>query len=123
MPDLNKLLSGEGGEENLDKLMEEMMKSVMSKEFMHGPVKQICDEFPGYLKNPSLSREDRSRYERQFEAYKALLVEFERETVNQDKVAQIMKDLERFGNPPPEVMKMMNMDGGGAGAPPPCPVQ
>jgi hypothetical protein len=94
------------------------------------PVKQICDEFPGFLAKPDISKADRGRYENQFSAYLALLVEFEQTgEADGEKVARIMQDLEGFGQPPPEVLKMMggNMPGmppgGGGGKPGDCPTQ
>ncbi|KAH9261736.1 hypothetical protein BASA81_000392 [Batrachochytrium salamandrivorans] len=132
--DLAKLFSGGAGgaqsEEEMTKLLDQMMKSVMTKDLMYGPVKQICDEFPAHLAKTDIPPTDRKRFEQQQAAYQALLKEFEVEgETNSDRIAQIMRDLESYGQPPPEVMKLVGGPGGmpGLGAAAnnenPCPTQ
>lgn len=137
--DLAKLFAGAGGaggaggaqsEEEMTKLLDQMMKSVMTKDLMYGPVKQICDEFPAHLAKTDIPASDRKRFEQQHAAYRALLKEFDTEgETNSDRIAQIMRDLESYGQPPPEVMKLVGGPGGmpGLGAAAnnenPCPTQ
>jgi peroxin-19 len=100
------------GNEQMDQMFESMFKSVMKKEIMYEPIKAITDEYPKYLQRKDIPSEDRSRYESQFSAYRALRQIYESDDPNLDQVVQIMQDLERFGQPPPEISKLL-----GAGAP------
>lgn len=110
----SKLEQSMGGDQ-MNKMFESMMKSVMSKDLMYEPVKAITEEYPKILSQKGIPSEDRSRFEQQYSAYKALRVTFEQEgDTNMEKVMQIIQDLERFGQPPAEISKLL-----GSGAAPP----
>jgi peroxin-19 len=118
------------GSDKMDKMVENFMSSIMSKDLMYEPIKAITAEYPKVLSKKGIPAADRSRYESQYSAYSALRKVFEQEGNNQEKVIQIMQDVERFGPPPPEISKILSAGGGaagaglgGAGGPPPCPTQ
>lgn len=120
----SKLESSMGGDE-MNKMLENMMKQVMSKEVMYEPIKAITEEYPKFLSQKGIPAEDRARYENQFAAYKALRTVFEQEGENPDKVVQIMQDLEKYGQAPDEIMKHLTPPGVPGGMPNPngCPQQ
>lgn len=106
----SKLETSMGGEQ-MDKMFENMVKSVMSKEMMYEPIKLITDEYPKILVRKDIASADRTRFEAQFSAYKALRKIYEEDENNSDKIMQIIQDLERFGQPPEQISKLL---GGGA---------
>jgi len=122
----SKLESSMGGDQ-MNQMFENMMKSVMSKDIMYEPIKAITDEYPKFLARKGIPAADRSRFESQYSAYKALRVTFEQDPNNSEKIMQIMQDLERFGQPPEEISKLLGATGGGGpgGMPNPngCPTQ
>jgi hypothetical protein len=124
----SKLESSMGGDQ-MNKMFENMMKSVMSKDIMYEPIKAITEEYPRFLaeKKNTLSSEDKSRFESQFSAYRALRATFEQDPDNTDKIMQIMQDLERYGQPPEEISKILGAQGAAAGGgmpnPNACPTQ
>jgi hypothetical protein len=120
----SKLESSMGGDQ-MDKMLQSMMKGLMSKELMYEPIKAITEQYPKFLAQKNISQADRSRFEAQFSAYSALKKVFEEDENNTEKVMQIIQDLERFGQPPEEISKilgagapaMSQLPGGGGGAP------
>jgi len=125
MEDLASKLESSIGSDQMNKMLENMMKQVMSKEVMYEPVKAITEEYPKLLSKKGISPEDRGRYELQYTAYRALRVTFEQEAENTEKIVQIMQDLEKYGQPPDEVMKLLSPEGGAIPPPNPnsCPTQ
>jgi len=113
------------GEEGIENMMKGMMKKFMAKEVMYEPIKKITEEFPKYLDtHPGLAKDDRARYTSMLGAYRALLKAYDDEPENVDQIARILHDVQQFGEPPAEIVKILQPTGGADGAAPPaCPTQ
>ncbi|EGN94538.1 hypothetical protein SERLA73DRAFT_188497 [Serpula lacrymans var. lacrymans S7.3] len=109
---LEGLGEGEGGEEQLQGMLETMMGQLMSKDVLYEPLKELSDKFPAYLtKNAAtLSASDKSRYEAQVSCIERLLVIFDAPGYKDDnkekkeEVLHAMSELQSHGSPPEDLM-------------------
>jgi len=89
-----------------------MMNSLMSKEVLYEPLKELGDKFPEYVNTHSdtLSPEDKTRYENQMDRIKKILTVFESPGYSDDdkekraEVVELMSEMQSFGSPPTEIM-------------------
>ena len=92
---------------NILPLMESMMKSIMSKDLLYPPLKEICDKYPDWLANkrPTLSDRDFENYNNQYKIAKELVNVFEAHDNNAyERVLELMQKMQAFGHPPKELM-------------------
>ena len=115
----NLRMEGEVGaaEENFTNLlpmMEGMMQSLMSKELLYPPMKDIADKFPGWLADNrnKITDELYNKYNKQFELTKQICFLFESESetdseslrrANFEKVMNLMQEMQNLGHPPQEL--------------------
>lgn len=97
-----------GGEEQMMKMMEGMMSTLLSKEVLYPSLMDLCKQYPEWLDShsDSISSEDRSRYTRQLDIMKAICHQFEEEgegTDKQEKILQLMQELQECGQPPDDL--------------------
>ncbi|KZT06690.1 Pex19-domain-containing protein [Laetiporus sulphureus 93-53] len=105
---------GSGGEsdEELQKMLENMMTQLMSKDILYEPLKEMHVKFPDYLKDneAKISPEDKKRYLSQQTATAKIVAIFENPSyseTNQGMNAQIttlMNEMQSYGAPPAEIM-------------------
>ncbi|KAI0635373.1 Pex19 protein [Trametes polyzona] len=99
-------------EEELQGFLENMMSQLMSKEVLYEPLKELHDKFPSYLQEhaPTLSVEDKKRYESQSKVVAQIVTIFEDPTYSEDdpqkglKVVELMQEMQEYGSPPSEIM-------------------
>lgn len=95
--------------------MEGMMQSLLSAEILLPSIKELLEKYPKYLEEHggTLPAEDKERYEKQMELYKAIEVHLEAEkpddsaTVKREKfriVLEDMRKLQEYGQPPQEIL-------------------
>jgi len=107
--------AGEDGEENEEEIqgmLEMMMGSLMSKEVLYEPLKELGDKFPPYLSENAtkLSAEEKMRYESQLDRINKILKVFEdpkysdQDKEESVKVVDLMAEMQSFGTPPTEIM-------------------
>lgn len=130
-----------GMKDDFANTMETMMKQLISKEVMYTPMKQVCEKFPEWLaENESkISKEDFENYTKQNECFQQIVEIYDKDPENYDKVMELMQDMQKYGQPPPEVVKdlapgvelgenglpkldaLQGLPGGADGKPPNCP--
>ena len=122
--ELNKMfnnfdLGGPGGPDgesftNLLPMMEGMMQSLMSKELLYPPMRDIADKFPGWLgdNRNKISSELYEKYNKQYDLTKQIcfIFESEEESDSQTKrkenfeiVMRMMQEMQTLGHPPKEL--------------------
>ena len=108
---------GEAGQEsfnNLLPMMEGMMQSLMSKELLYPPMRDIADKFPGWLADNrnKIDSDLYTKYNKQFELTKQICFLFESESEtdsdiqrkdNFEKVMSLMQEMQNLGHPPKEL--------------------
>ncbi|PFH49457.1 hypothetical protein AMATHDRAFT_63154 [Amanita thiersii Skay4041] len=103
---------GEDDEEELAGFLENMMDQLLSKEVLYEPLKELSDNFPGYLKSPPkpLDPDDRERYGKQQACLARILAVFDAPDYKDDKadskkvVMELMHEMQSYGTPPQELM-------------------
>ena len=106
--------SGQENFNNLLPMMEGMMQSLMSKELLYPPMKDIADKFPGWLADNrnKISAELFSKYNKQFDLTQKICFLFESESEsdsetqrkkNFEKVMNLMQEMQALGHPPKEL--------------------
>ncbi|KAF8628310.1 hypothetical protein AX17_006013 [Amanita inopinata Kibby_2008] len=103
--------SGEN-EEELAGFLEDMMGQLMSKDVLYEPLKELSENFPGYLKSPPAPIEpaDKERYEKQQTCVKRILAVFDGPNYKDDSpegkgiIVELMSEMQSYGSPPSELM-------------------
>ncbi|KAG6875694.1 hypothetical protein C0993_007967 [Termitomyces sp. T159_Od127] len=99
-----------GSEEDMTNFLETMMGQLMNKEILYEPLKELSESFPPYLAKTDLPPDDRKRYEQQLACVHKILAEFDKPTYKDDDpvcsktIADLMAQMQEFGQPPSEVM-------------------
>ena len=116
--------------EHVMPVLESMMKSVLSKELLYPPLKDLSDKYPDWLaeNRQKLSEKDFDNYNKQFTVTQSLVAVFEAQDGEPEfeKVFQLMQQMQTFGHPPKDLIG--NSDAFQAQLPPAsgipdCPVQ
>ena len=105
---------GEESFTNLLPMMEGMMQSLMSKELLYPPMRDIADKFPGWLADNrnKISSSLYENYNKQYDLTKQIcfIFESEEETDSQTKrkenfeiVMKKMQEMQTLGHPPKEL--------------------
>ena len=106
------------GEENLQQLlpvMESMMESLLSKELLYPPLKELAGKYPDWLADhrSDLTESEFDNYNKQFEVTKKICLQFEASEAesdgkmskaNFDKVFELMQEMQSHGHPPKELV-------------------
>jgi len=105
---------GEGGEneEELEGIIEGMMKQLMSKSILYEPLKELSDKFPSYLADnaSTIKPEDKQRYLSQQKLVDEIVAIYDDPKYAEDNVEQnakittLMNEMQQLGSPPPEIM-------------------
>lgn len=107
---------GAGDPGNPMGMMENLMKSMLSKEMLYPPMKEMCNRYPGWLeKNASdLSEHDKNRYTQQLRCLNKVCKEFEDEkaddssSVQQERFSRVMDiihEMQQYGQPPEQLVE------------------
>ncbi|KAI0725203.1 Pex19-domain-containing protein [Fomitopsis betulina] len=122
---LNDLDVGEADE--LQKVLENMMTELMSKEILYEPLKELHDKFPAYLKehDSTLSADDKKRYDAQYTCVSKLITIFEDSSYSDSdpakgaQVVTLMTEMQKHGSPPADIMAPLppGLDMGADGLP------
>ncbi|XP_076807338.1 peroxisomal biogenesis factor 19-like [Clavelina lepadiformis] len=92
-------------------MMEELMKSMLSKEMLYPPMKELCKNYPQWLENnkKTISSRDMENYQKQLSCLQKICVEFENETDSntedekKTRLTRIMdnvNEMQKYGQPP-----------------------
>jgi len=81
-------LGGEGGEEDFNKMLMNMMTQLTNKEILYEPMKELHDKFPGWMEkhrdSKEVKREDMERYIEQQRLVGEIVQRFERKGYSDD---------------------------------------
>lgn len=91
-------LDGEGGEEELSKVLMGMMEQLTNKEILYEPMKELNDKFPDWLEKhkDSLPQEELMKYQLQRELVREMVSKFEESTYSDDNAADREYILDRM---------------------------
>ncbi|CAJ1958328.1 unnamed protein product [Cylindrotheca closterium] len=111
----------DGGTENYDAdaVIDGMMEQLLSKELMYEPMKQVLDQFPDYLdeNQGNLSTEEYQQRCEQYNSFKRLIKVYEEEPSNTTKLMEQMQEVQKYGQPPIEIVQViapgLELDGEG----------
>jgi len=109
--DLAALLDS-GDDESLQRVLENMMGQLMSKDVLYEPLKELNDKFPSYLSSNAdkLSASDLARYQAQHECASEIITVFEDPEFREDdpkmieRIIGLMGKMQEHGAPPAEIM-------------------
>ena len=93
--------------EDFNTVVEDMMKQLLSKQIMYGPIKEICGKFPEWLaeNEKKLSKEDYERYGKQYQYMQRICAVYETTPENFERITELMQDMQEYGKPPAEIVK------------------
>jgi len=96
-----------GGSQDMQGLMDTMMRQLLSKEVLYEPMKEIGDRYPEWLEShkSDLSSEDTARYKRQYDFIKQLCYVYETTPDDFQKVVDLMQNMQDCGQPPPDIVR------------------
>jgi peroxin-19 len=109
---IDKLLGSFEEQPGMQKVMEEMMSRLVSKEVLYEPMKLMKDKYPGWLEENRnrLSKEDYDRYGRQFECMRLICSAYESDIDPSQRVVTLMQEMQETGQPPVELLKEVAPD-------------
>ncbi|KAL2621674.1 hypothetical protein R1flu_001879 [Riccia fluitans] len=128
-----------GGSQDMQSIMDTMMRQLLSKEVLHEPMKEIGDRYPQWLvaNKSKISQEDYSRYTRQHQFIIQLCDVYESTPDDFPKVMELMQNMQNCGQPPSDIVKELapgldldqdglpmlpDFGGAGAGGQPNCSI-
>lgn len=99
-------------------MMQNMMKSLMSKEVLYPSLKDIADKYPRWLEENSakLTEKEKDNYCKQYELMKTIVQEYESETSEDsddtkkrrfEKIMDTMQRMQELGQPPKDLVGEM----------------
>ncbi|CCO34151.1 Peroxisome biogenesis protein 19-1 AltName: Full=Peroxin-19-1 [Rhizoctonia solani AG-1 IB] len=102
---------GDGNEDGLKGMIENMMGQLMGKEILYEPLVEMNDKFPGYFaEHPNLPEADLKRHKAQQAIVKQLVEIYQKPNYSDDdketgkEVLRLMNEMQELGSPPTEVM-------------------
>ncbi|XP_078440386.1 peroxisome biogenesis protein 19-1-like [Wolffia australiana] len=98
--------------QDMESLVETMMKQLLSKEILYEPMKEIAGRYPTWLGEHSkeLSPEDLQRYQNQYQLILKLNEAYENEPENFPKILEIMQKMQECGQPPADIVQELAPD-------------
>jgi len=96
-----------GGTQDMQSVVDTMMRQLLSKEILHEPMKEIGERYPIWLeeRKSTISKEDYERYSCQYELIKQLCKVYEAEPDNFDKIVELMQKMQDCGQPPSDIVQ------------------
>lgn len=89
----------------MEKMMQNMLGSVMSKEILYEPLKEIADKYPGWLESnrDSVPADELHKYEQQLECFLKILKLFDDGQDQSPELMELFQEMQKYGQPPPEI--------------------
>ena len=105
--------------DNVLPVLETMMKSILSKDLLYPPLKELSEKYPEWLADhrQDLSEKDFDNYNKQYEIVKKLVETFDQKDHEFEQIFELMQKMQAFGHPPKELIG--NSDTFAAPTPPP----
>ncbi|CAL5350328.1 unnamed protein product [Camellia sinensis] len=97
---------------DMESIVETMMQQLLSKEILHEPMKEIGERYPKWLEEhkSNLGKDDYDRYSHQYKLIKDLLVVYETEPSNFNKIVELMQKMQECGQPPNDIVQELAPD-------------
>ncbi|MED6215760.1 hypothetical protein PIB30_001381 [Stylosanthes scabra] len=98
--------------QDMESIVETMMRQLLSKEILHEPMKEIGERYPKWLEEhkSSLSKEDYDRYSHQYELIQNLNEVYEKDSENFTKIVDLMHKMQECGQPPNDIVQELAPD-------------
>ncbi|CAI5991605.1 unnamed protein product [Closterium sp. NIES-65] len=95
------------GTQDMAGLMDAVMQQLLSKDVLHGPMRDLHARYPAWLaaNAATLPPDDLARYERQQRAIGRLCALYEERPGDFEAIMAVMGDMQACGQPPPEMIK------------------
>lgn len=93
--------------ENVMPLLESMMQSILSKDLLYPPLKELCDKYPDWLADHRQKLEKDNEFEKydgQFQVVQKLVAAFERKDHKFEEIFELMQQMQSYGHPPKELV-------------------
>ncbi|XP_057727200.1 peroxisome biogenesis protein 19-2-like [Arachis stenosperma] len=112
MEDWVKQFEDLAGSQDMESIVETMMRQLLSKEILHEPMKEIGERYPKWLEEhkSSLSKEDYDRYSHQYELIQNLNEVYENDSENFTKIVDLMHKMQECGQPPNDIVQELAPD-------------
>ncbi|GMP83718.1 hypothetical protein CsSME_00037531 [Camellia sinensis var. sinensis] len=112
MEDWVKQFEELAGSQDMESIVETMMQQLLSKEILHEPMKEIGERYPKWLEEhkSNLGKDDYDRYSHQYKLIKDLLVVYETEPSNFNKIVELMQKMQECGQPPNDIVQELAPD-------------
>ena len=106
-------------------MMETIMQSLLSKELLYPPLKELSNKYPEWLANSrqTMKEDEFERFNKQFETTKQLCHEFETEDCSMrteegkkrqfERIFELMQKMQSFGHPPSELVQQNSSNSSG----------
>mmetsp|Transcript_6670 Transcript_6670/g.11909 ORF Transcript_6670/g.11909 Transcript_6670/m.11909 type:complete len:275 (-) Transcript_6670:801-1625(-) len=97
---------------DIDKLVEGMVGQLLSQQVLKQPMIEMQQQYHEYLsQDPNISlisQEDRIRYEKQSKIVDEIVMEYESETPEINKITTLLQSMQEFGLPPPHIAEELD---------------
>lgn len=104
--------SNDKEEDVMGQVVNGMMKQLLSKEFMYEPMKDICQQYPKWLaeNKTRISETEYQNYGKQYQYFQRIVHLYENDPDNTARLAELMNDLQEYGQPPSELVQELAPD-------------
>ncbi|CAI4215366.1 unnamed protein product [Parascedosporium putredinis] len=108
----NGALGGEGGTDDLNKMLLGMMEQLTNKDILYEPMKELHDQFPGWLEanGSKCAADDLKRYEEQRVIVADIVAKFDEPSysdsnpAHREYIVEKMQKMQAAGSPPPDLV-------------------
>ena len=92
--------------DNVLPVLETMMKSILSKDLLYPPLKELSEKYPEWLADhrQNLSEQDFDNYNKQYEIVKKLVETFDQKDHEFEQIFELMQKMQALGHPPKELV-------------------
>jgi len=96
-----------GSADGFSELMEGMVRQMLSKDVMYGPIKKVVEKYPEWLADneEKLPKDEYERYGNQYQYYQRIVEVYETEPDNFARISELFQEMQEFGQPPVEIVK------------------
>lgn len=116
LADLLPMLSGSSGAADagppadMGQLVDSIMKRLVSKRVLYGPMKEIKQHYPSWLSRnaDNLVAADLQRYRQQYHCMEELCHLYETDPENFPKIMEKLQDMQECGSPPQEIVDLVS---------------
>jgi len=112
--------AGAGSDDGMERMVEQMMGSMLSREHLYQPMKDIAERYPAYLRDnaESISEADMTNYRKQQACFERIVAEFDAPGGGKTmRIMELMNEMQQYGTPPSEIVSNFQPPGFDPNAP------